>query len=320
MGSALWYLGDSLRYLPGGETGKRAGWIEEELRAVGRLPGITVLSDAYEDYEHTPHFRAEAWPMTAGDFGPAMQLIPSFTEEWPYFRQLREDYDRPDLLLQRGVPAPLDLSLYAFKGEGLAPGLLDPITAAKADAVLAVNTEARGRVMFQLESPAAVAMAADGQAKFAARLLAQLPGQCPGTIWGVHLCFGDWHHKAMTHLGNAAPLADLVTALAAEWPGLVPWQVLHLPMAAADEPPSLDPAWYEPLRGIRETLPAGCQLAAGFAHAGRSLKELRQLQDTIEAIWGAEVMVAAACGLGRYPDPDEALKVLTKMAILAGPR
>ena len=318
MGTILWYLGDSITSLPGGETGKRAGWIEEELRAVGRLDGITVLSDEFIDYEHTPYYQADRQLVTA-DFAPAIQLLPSFREEWAVFERLTAERGS-DMLYQRGVPAPLDLSLYAFKGAGLDPGLLNPVTEAKALQLLRVNAETQGRVRFQLESPAAVVMAADGQAKFAAQMLTGLPSVCPGTLWAVHLCCGDWHHKAMTHLPSAAPLAELTAELAERWPYLAKWDVLHLPMAAADEPPSLNPDWYEPLRGIREVLPEGCQLAAGFVHADPELDQLKWLQDTIEEIWGAEVMVAPSCGLGRYPDPDQALKVLARQAVLAGPR
>lgn len=331
MGSALWYLGDSLLALPGGETGtvilpdgtkvSRSNWVEAELRAVGQLPVITDLRPeaGYSGYDDTPHFAAPPG-MTAAGFEPAMQLRPAFGEAWPVFRQLCEDRGSTGLLFQAGVPAPLDLGLYAFKEAGLDPQLQDAISQAKAIQVLACHAEARDRVMFQLESPAAVAMAAAGQAKFAASQLAGLPGLCPGTSWSVHLCFGDWFHQAMTHLDSAAPLAELAAELAGQWPYRTGWKVLHLPMAAAGDPPSLDPAWYAPLAGLRELLPGGCQLAAGFVHARRSLDELKRLQDVIEDAWGAEVMVAAACGLGRYPDPDEPAGILMKTAVLAGPR
>jgi hypothetical protein len=72
-------------------------------------------------------------------------------------------------------------------------------------------------------------------------------------------------------------------------------------LAAADHPATTAPAFYEPLAELR--LPADVRFAAGFVHEDQGLSEQREIRDLIESRLGRELMMAAACGLGRRDEP-----------------
>lgn len=319
--TALRYLGPALSQVSDGETGDRRNWIELEIMRAMQLSGLTNLNPevGFTGYDDLPWFRPDR-RLTAEDFGPVLTLESAFTESYPVFTELRSRWNLPGLRLQASVPAPLDLGLYMFHEQGLGPEIQDPITEAKARQVRACYTLAGADAAYQLESVAAVKMVADSpdRAKYAAALLTDLPSRCPGTAWAFHPCYGDWRHEAMTRPGSALPLVQLCAEVTAQWPAAATLRWLHLPLAAASEPPSLDPAWYEPLGALRDHLPPGCQVAAGFVHELLSLGQLRDLQEIIEVAYGGEMAVAPACGLGRRPDPRQPFDILEKMAALAG--
>jgi hypothetical protein len=329
MTTALSYLGPSLLLLPDGEIPTeaipdRADWIQPELRGVPEIPGVIThnAQARYSGYEDTPWYEAGR-QLTADDFDPVVILQRTFETSYPVFTELRRDGRLPGLRFQAGMPAPLDLGLYTFRGAGLSQDLHSAITEAKARQVRACHAQAPGDVVFQIETPAGLHMVAtaDDQARsaaYVAGLLTDLPRRCPGTAWGIHLCDGDWYHKAQTEPSSALPLVLLAAEVAAQWPAGPDAPVLeyvHLPFAPADKPPAADAAWYRPLADLR--MPAGCRLVAGFVHELLDLEALRGLLDVIERAYGAEVTIAATCGLGRRPHPDQPIDAMTKMAALA---
>jgi hypothetical protein len=325
------HLGPTLLQVPDGENPTadipaRANWIEPEILAVPSLPGvITRNAEArYTSYEDTPWYEATG-PLTADDFDPVVVLRRAFEASYPVFRELRDERGLGRLRFQAGVPSVLDLALIAFREAGLAADLFNLITEAKARQVLACHAHAPGDVVFQLETPVAVrwvATAADPAtaAVDVAGLLTDLPRLCPGTAWGVHLCDGDWHHQAAVEPSSALPLVLLASQIIAQWPagpGAPVLGYIHMPFAAASKPPAADPAWYAPLGDLHKRMPEGCRLAAGFVHERVGLTELRSLLRVIEDAYGAPVTIAATCGLGRRPEPGQAVDAITKMAALA---
>lgn len=340
MAAQLRVLGDSLLTLPDGERATRQlpardQWIQPELAALRGLPGVISHNETagYTGYDDYPWYEASL-PLKAQDFAPVVILQRAFEESYPVFSEVRREAGFPGLRFQAGLPAPLDVALFGFRaasiayGGGSQPGvsqeLHGPIVEAKARQVLACHAQAPGDVVFQLESPAAVVLAMqaadqDSAAAGVAGLLTELPRRCPGTRWGVHLCNGDLGHKAATDPRSALPLAILAGQIAAQWPGGPDAPVLeyvHLPFAAGGQPPALDPGWYKPLGEL--SLPPGCRLAAGFVHEGLDLPALRNLLGLIEEAYGAEVSVAATCGMGRWPDLGQAYGAMRNMAALSG--
>lgn len=331
MAQMLDYLGPTLLHIPDGENPTpdipdRAGWIEPEVRAVPSLPGVITRNPEarYSGYEDTPWYEATS-QLTVDDLDQVVILRRAFEASYPVFCTLRHERGLPRLRFQAGMPSALDLALFAFRETGLSPDLFTGITEAKARQVLACHAQAPGDVVFQLETPAAVrwVATADDPAKaaaYVAGLLTELPRRCPGTEWGVHLCDGDWYHRAAVDPSSARPLVLLAGEIITQWPTAPGGSVLryiHLPFAAASKPPAADAAWYAPLADLHKKMPPGCRLAAGFVHELLDLPALRRLLGVIEEAYGAPVTIAATCGLGRRPDPGQAVDAMTKMAALA---
>jgi hypothetical protein len=247
-------------------------------------------------------------------------LRKAFDQTYQLSRQARQGY--PEMPGQWGIPAALDLILFAFHEAG---GVLhEACTEAKAEQVLACQAVAdshQDKVVFQIESVAAISMmtTAGDQPKAAAwlaSLLTMLPRRCPGVSFTVHLCDGDWGHEAMSEPESALPLVLLANEIAAQWPAEARLLGVQLPFAAAAKPPSLDPAWYDTLSLLKL---GEAFLAAGFVHELLPLEDLRVLQATIEETYGGPVVLAPPCGLGRRPDPDQARDVLHKLSVMAFP-
>ena len=328
MTTALGFLGPTLLSLPDGENPtdqfpERHLWIQPELQGIPGLPGVVNCNPqaGMTGYDDTYWYSAEQ-PLTAADFAPVVILRRGFEESYPAFLEVRDRYGLPGLRFQIGTPAPLDLGVLSFREAGLAPALHDPITEAKAAQVREVQAQAPG-VMFQMESPCSVQMVASSEdpaktAEYVASLLVGLPRLCPGTRWGVHLCDGDWFHRAMIEPASALPLVLLANEIAAQWPTGPEAPVLdyvHMPLAAAAKPPAMDPAWYRALGDLR--LPDGCRFAAGFVHEALDLDANRAVLGLVEDAYGAQVTIAAACGLVRRPDPAQVTDSLQKTAALA---
>lgn len=105
----------------------------------------------------------------------------------------------------------------------------------------------------------------------------------------------------------------LTDAIVRHWPAGRPLEYVHAPLAAGEEPPVLDPAFYRPLGQLR--LPAQTRFVAGFLHESRSSDELRQILAEVESQLGHPVDVAAACGLARR-GPHAAVATMRQGAAL----
>ena len=188
--------------------------------------------------------------------------------------------------------------------------------------IAAIRAEAGDDVIFQIESVVSMVAVARTPEAQQAEVAAQMAGAIAfmvamapeGTRFGVHVCLGDFHHRALAEMGSARPLVTLANRLAAIWPQGRPLEYVHAPFAAADKPGSLEPSWYEPLADL--DLPEDVRFAAGFVHEDLGLDELREVQALIERHAGREVDVAATCGLGRRESPAQAWDAMDKTAAL----
>lgn len=124
---------------------------------------------------------------------------------------------------------------------------------------------------------------------------------------------GDQDHRALVTPGDVTPLVLLANEVVDQWPHINPLVLLHAPFAAAELPASTEASFVAPLRHLR--LPAETAFAAGFAHEAQALGDQVQIRNRTEDLLGREVVVAAACGLGRRSDADGSA-VLERMAQL----
>ncbi|MCW2901396.1 MAG: hypothetical protein JWO67_3661 [Streptosporangiaceae bacterium] len=123
------------------------------------------------------------------------------------------------------------------------------------------------------------------------------------------------YDKALTRLGDTGPIVALTQALVRAWPAGRDLEYVHLPLAAGERPPVLDPGFYRPLGGLR-ALPESLRLIAGLVHEEQDLAEQVLVLRTVEQCLGRTVGVSPACGLGRRT-PEAAERAVERALALA---
>ncbi len=321
-------LGGRLRTVPDGETGERQNWILELIESFRSHPDLEVVKTGdWSDYDKIPVFRVRKGHRLTGD-SLDLGYLRHFNESWPEYAKRRASFgaEQTDGAPRFQVGIPGDLNLSAFSLGGPLGGLRH--RGAFRDATLrdirAIHAIAGDAVVFQVEVPfeqVGMTMAPSlfhrPAASFLAGGIARLAREAPeGSRWGIHLCLGDMNHRALGRLSDSAPIVKLANAIVRTWPAGRPLDFIHAPLAAAVEPPPLEPEFYEPLRGLR--LPPGTRFIAGFLHEGRTLDEQRVLRDQLDGLLGSPVDVATSCGLGRRSRED-ALATIDLAAALSDP-
>jgi hypothetical protein len=327
MEAALGRLGPYLLTLSDGETGPRAWWVGTCIKNMADNPDVELAGGGLHDfstYENVPQYRLrDGATLSTANMEACLPYETAFTASYPVFRDLRDRYGRPDLPFQVGIVGPLDLAADTFGFEaGFDPRYYQPSLDATASQITKIAAAGGSDVLFQLETPAAligVAMAGDEAATPTARhvaaLTAQLPAAVPpGTRFGVHLCLGDMNHKAMVGMRDVTPAVLVANEIGAAWPSDRPLEFIHMPFAAAEEPPSFDQDFYLPLTKL--DLPPSVRFVAGCIHESLSDDQQADLLQMIESQVGRQVDVSAACGLGRRPDAGQAWDAMDKALLL----
>lgn len=318
MTTALEVLGPHLRSLPDGETGERRNWIVSIMDTLRAHPDLELSKPGdWSDYDRTPVLRVRRGHRLYGatlDFGH----VDAARQSLPDFRATVADH--PQIAFQQGVPGDLDMAMFAF---GPAGALLQrrPFTEATLTEIRGVAAVTGPETLFQVELPVELVLLAKAppplQPTLAALLAKPTVGLAAaspvGTRFGVHLCLGDMNNKAFGTMTDVRPLVLLANEILRTWPADRPLDVVHAPFAAADHAATTDPAFYAPLRELR--LPAAVRFAAGFAHESQSLADQLTIRSIVEDLLGREVVIAAACGLGRRT-PQAGRAVLGRMAEL----
>lgn len=294
-------------WVPDGETGNRQDWIQRIIDGLRGHPDLRLAKDGdWSDYDNTPYFRvAPGREFTTLD----LDYTDHFQESWPAFQVFRDLQTTPHAL-QVGLPSQLDLALAAF-GFKPVPALRNvaPFRDATVREITKIQAVAGDEVVFQLEIPIPLILLARLPARIRPLMASRLASELMkivrrtrrATRFGIHLCYGDMNHKSMAEPADSQPLTQLANALVDAWPAAQRLEFVHAPFARGEEPPTLDPAFYQPLADLR--IPPGVRFAAGIVHEGRNLGELRALRDRIEDLVGITVDVGASCGLGRRDRP-----------------
>jgi hypothetical protein len=326
MQTALERIGPHLLRMTDGETGERSQWVLPTLDWLRANPDVEVARAIdYSDYSESAAYR-----LREGHRFDASHILTAyystFQRSYAGFRVLRDRYGYPDISFQVGLPAPVDLAVisFAFETAFAHPELEQAFMEATLREVEAIHAAAGQDVIFQIETVVAMVATASSPpehqqavAENMAGIITRLAREAPeGTRFGLHMCLGDFHHRALAELGSARPIVTLANEMAKQWPSDRPLEYIHAPFAAAEKPGSLDPSWYGPLADL--DLPAHIRFVAGFVHEDLSVDELRDVQAMIESNVGHEVDVAATCGLGRRPSDDQAWDAINKtIALLA---
>ena len=118
MEAALSRLGPYLLTLTDGETCQRAWWIGACIQNFGANPDVEHSGGGRNDfssYEDVPQFRLrDGAQLSAANVEACLPYEQAFAASYPVFAKLREQYGRPDLPFQVGIPGQLDLSVDTF--------------------------------------------------------------------------------------------------------------------------------------------------------------------------------------------------------------
>jgi hypothetical protein len=312
-------LGPELPCLPDGETGDRRNWVLSMIEEFRANPDVRLVKDGtWSDYDDMPRFgvrpghRLDAKSINLGIAPAAMRAKPEFDE-------LRQEL-ASGARFQVGIPSDLDLALFTFGPAGPLRHRR-PFTEALAATMREVHGSYADNVVFQIEVPAELVFVAKtpGPARSAIAvplsrgIVALARSAPPGARFGIHLCLGDFHHRALAKLTDASAITVLANAIASRWPQGWPLEYVHLPLAAAEDPPATEAAFYAPLAGLR--LPPGTRLVAGFAHEGQDLATQIKIRQYIEDAVGHPVDISTSCGLGRR-DPEIARAAIDRIKVL----
>jgi hypothetical protein len=307
MALAVERLGGSLDFLSDGETGERRNWIISMLDAFRDHPVLEIAKDGdWSDYDKTPRFRIKPGERLHGadlDLG----ILAAAQQALAAYQKIQAQpagvgaQRRPGF--QIGIPGDIDLAMFTFGPSGPLRHRR-PFTEALATTMQQTYRLVGDDVLFQLEIPVELVLLARaprpvraGLARVLARSIAALALAAPaGARFGVHLCLGDMNHRALGRLTDAEPLTQLANALVTRWPSSRPLHYVHVPLAAAGQPPTDDPSFYQPLQGLRL---GGARLIAGFAHEDQDPDTQRHIRQHIEIAVGHPVDISTSCGLGR---------------------
>lgn len=305
-------LAPYLRRMSDGETGDRHQWITVPGDALRSNPDLEMTKDGgWTDYTDISAFRVRDG-VTMDPDNVRLPLARAFEGSFPAFKVLRERYGRGDLAFQVGIPAPLDLAIY-FLGDATFtdPSIMEALTRAHIREIERIHAQGADEVVFQIETVVglvAVAQAPDDQQPDVAAQMAgtfkDLVARSPeGARFGIHLCLGDFHHKAYGAMRDVRPLVLLANEFARDFPAGRSLDFVHAPFAAAAKPPIPEESFYAPLQDLQ--LPDDVRFIAGFIHESLDLPAHQRLLERIERFAGREVDVSQACGLGRRDTVEE---------------
>jgi len=309
MTTAMTLLGPRLRSLPDGETGPRRNWVISIVDSLRTHPDLEVTKAGdWSDYDKVPRLRIRPGRRLYGanlDFGHVAAAALSL----PALQRIRDEFNRPDLAFQSGVPGDFDLAMFTLGPAG-ALRHRRPFTEATLAEIRGVRDLAGNGTIFQIEVPVELVLLAKAPSRLLplvagrmSAMITNLAAAAPaGTRFGLHLCLGDMNNRAFGTMRDVTPLVALANAAVRSWPAVSPLAYVHAPFAAADQPASTDPAFYAPLAQLQ--LPADVGFAAGFAHERQPLAEQVGIRDRIEDQLQRPVDVSAACGLGRRSTAD----------------
>jgi hypothetical protein len=196
-----------------------------------------------------------------------------------------------------------------------------PFTEALATTMHQVHGVFGDDVLFQIEVPVEqmVLARAPSAARpalaglLAGRIAALAQGAPEGARFGLHLSLGDMNHRALGKITDASPLVLQANAAARRWPADRPLEYVHAPLAEADNPPSADPAFYQPLSGLR--LGPDVRFIVGFAHEDQDEQTQLRIRQMVEDAVGQQAGISTSCGLGRR-QPDAALAAMDRIKLL----
>ncbi|TQN33213.1 hypothetical protein FHX37_3218 [Haloactinospora alba] len=311
-----------LRSLADGEVAERSSWIAHIVERLREHPDVTLVTDGdWSSYTDRPVFRVRR----GHEFRPEslrLGYAAQARESYETFRELRSDRGLHDLDFQVGIPSDLDLAFFLFEPVN-AFRHRPVVRAALAEELREIHSWNRDDVIFQIECPMELVLAAGTPSPLRPALaallvngiLGQVAAAPQGSRFGIHLCFGDLNREGLWRARDTRPAVALLRRLLRAWPQGRTLEYVHAPLGSGDFPALPEARAYLPLRELRE-LPRDVRFVAGFAHERQTLESQQVTLRLVEAALGRRVDVAASCGLGRCT-PEQAAANLRRARELA---
>jgi hypothetical protein len=293
---ALDELGPYLLALPGGET-RRPNWAASIVDELAQTSLFTIAKPGEgTDYDDLPQLAPVNGDLSTLDIG----YYTIYQAESPIAHRLVTQRGLA-LSFQVDIAGPFDLAMFTV-GPRRYLKYYKAFEAATLRDIMAIFTHDE-TVLFQLSVPLELvgsltvpAMARHLVTRKLVKKITDFVSLCPvGLRLGVHLCLGDYHHKAKGHLPQLAPLTDFANTLLDTWPPGYPLAYLTLPLAEAELPPVLEPAWYTDLARLRAL--TGVRIVLGICHEKVTTGALRPIVTLADSLLKQEVAVGASCGL-----------------------
>jgi hypothetical protein len=325
-------LGERVRRIPDGETGRRRNWINFQYALFARHPQLELVGPPSDpegfvlesggkgaDYvlptplRPRPHARPE--DLCFDGLGYAQNAIASYA----LFRDLREQGVVPrSCRLQVSLPTPLaPVALFIAPDSAAAVmpayarallGELQQIAAAIPAHDLAVQWDVA--VEFGLWEGLLPPPPGDWNAMLLDQL-AQLGDAVPaGVDLGYHLCYGDRGHKHFVEPRDTSKLTAVANGLSARVSRTIEWIHLPVPRDRADD------AYFSPLAGLERK--PGTALVLGLVHHTDGVSGTRRRIEAASRTV-ADYAIATVCGLGRR-DPATIPDLLRIHREVAGER
>lgn len=316
MRKALDVLGDDLFCLPDGEIGdrdeiykkgRRMGWVQTAIQrnvdsgafkvdkdiqrdaATGLFKNyqdLFVLNPRYSPKELVSHL----------NFG----YLEFFQKSYPIFKQLREEYKKPGLVFQVGIPTGLAIALLSMSPLAALRyrSAFDERLSYEANEIVKA---AGDDVMIQVEVPIEMGLAQRLPGfmmwLLVNMLISLIKRLHPATRLGIHMCLGDLHNKSLVKLDMDGLIVRFANQVLDKFPADHRLEYVHFPFAEGEITPPTDPAVYATLKNIR--MPKGARFIAGMVHEKLGLEDHATILKAIEAARGETIGVACSCGMGR---------------------
>jgi len=134
------------------------------------------------------------------------------------------------------------------------------------------------------------------------RYVKELSGAVPADVpMGMHLCYGDLHHKHFKDPENLSTSVDMLNRAAGVSAHPVNFVQMSVPRQRSDD------AFFEPLRDVRT---ADTTIYAGLVHYTDGVDGSRRRLEAFKRHYDGPTGVSTECGLGRRPLDQDLITLL----------
>jgi hypothetical protein len=308
--------GQHLRSLPDGEVGRN--YVQPVVDGFRDHPALrqTNTGDWSTMDKRTMYKIRRGHRLDEKPLDDYLLYFRSGVDSWPVFQRMREEYDRPDLSYQVGLPTDFVISFITF-GPGGAFQNRKAFLEATWRGIQRVYDIAGDKVIFQLEAPAEGLLTAKAPglirpivARKLAKGMARIAANSPvGARFGIHLCLGSLQDEAQAEVRRAGQFVPVLNSAREQWPTDRTLEFVHLPL--------LSSRGTDFFRGLGKLDVADTRIAAGLAREERPFDEQRDSLRRIEDEVGHSVDISSVCGLGRRQNSAAAKAALERMVALA---